>query len=285
MRSQQSALAASVVLRGSMTISLAPRLRARVDAHGLGRRSCRWVDAPDEHALSIVEVGQRYAAAIGVFGADAAVPGADVIRGEQIRTAESIGQSLHPAVEVDGGAAGGRCARKHHGFGAVVVFDVIEAQRSETERLLPSDLHPAGIGVAFGAGAQQGPKQTVRRVDDLRRGGAFDANAAVGMIGIGIDLREPAVFDRRDDAAARRAHGAVGVKLFGGDGDPQFRKTGNSPQRAQSSQSRSVGTGPVRNGEFGRKERKGHKKNLPEQLPDHLVHFDFALAQIDVGHE
>src|ERR1044071_7765955 len=37
------------------------------------------------------------------------------------------------------------------------------------------------------------------------------------MIGIGVDLGELAVFDGSDHAAARRAHGAVGVNFFGDD--------------------------------------------------------------------
>jgi hypothetical protein len=37
------------------------------------------------------------------------------------------------------------------------------------------------------------------------------------MFGIGIDACEPAVLDRRDGAAPRRAHSAVGVKMFDGD--------------------------------------------------------------------
>ena len=38
------------------------------------------------------------------------------------------------------------------------------------------------------------------------------------MIGVGIDLREPAIVDGCDHAAARRAHGAVSVDVLGSDG-------------------------------------------------------------------
>ena len=58
---------------------------------------------------------------------------------------------------------------------------------------------------------------SIRRINDFRSCGAFDADAAIGMIRIGLYSGNFTVFDRRDHAAARRAHGAVGLKVFGGD--------------------------------------------------------------------
>src|SRR6185503_4771946 len=64
---------------------------------------------------------------------------------------------------------------------------------------------------------QQGVLHAIWRVDDVWRGGAFYADAAVGVFGIGIDGGEPAVFDGCNHAAARCAHRAVGWKFLGRD--------------------------------------------------------------------
>ncbi len=186
--------------------------------HGLRGRSGGRVDAPEEHALSVVEVRRRHAGAIGILGSDATVPGAYVIGREQIRTAEGIGQALHPTVKVDGGTAGRSRARKNHALRAVVVFDILETQCGKTESLIPSHAYPSGIGIAFRSGTHHRVEQTIGRVHDLRRRGAFYADAAIGMIGVGMHSGELAVFDRRQHAAARRAHGAVGMEFFSGDG-------------------------------------------------------------------
>src|SRR5687768_7752202 len=101
----------------------------------------------------MVKVRQRHAYAKSVLRSDPSVPSADMIGSEQVGTAKCIGQPLQPAVEVNGGAAGGGRPGKDDGFGAVVILYVIESQRGEIERLVPGDASPTGIRIALGSGS------------------------------------------------------------------------------------------------------------------------------------
>src|SRR5689334_17608693 len=154
----------------------------------------------------MIEIWQRHADAIRVLRAYAPIPGADVIGSEEVWAAESIGQALQPAVIVNGRAPRSGRAGKNHGFSAVSRFYVVQAQGDDIECLFPTDTHPARIGITFRPGAQQRIWHAIRRVNDVRRGGAFHTNATVGMLRIGIDSDEFAVFDGSNHAAARGAH-------------------------------------------------------------------------------
>src|SRR3990172_3298336 len=56
--------------------------------------------------------------------------------------------------------------------------------------------------------------QAQRIVNHLRRRFAFDADAAIGVIGIGFEADELAVLHRGDHAAARLAHRTIGANQF-----------------------------------------------------------------------
>jgi hypothetical protein len=69
------------------------------------------------------------------------------------------------------------------------------------------------------AGASHRILETVRRIDQLGRGRALDADTPVGMLRVGGHLRELTILDRGDDAAPRYTHRTVGMNLLNGHGD------------------------------------------------------------------
>ena len=81
---------------------------------------------------------------------------------------------------------------------------------------VPRDALPSRIRSAFGAGASEWIIEPVLIVDQLRRGFTFDAyHAAVGMIVIRIEPNDPAILDRRNRRAMRRAERAVAADCVG----------------------------------------------------------------------
>ncbi len=70
------------------------------------------------------------------------------------------------------------------------------------------------VRVSFGLRALHRRAKAVRRVNDLGRRRSLDANTAVRMCGVGIDLGQPPVLDSRDYAASGNAHGTIGVSCW-----------------------------------------------------------------------
>src|ERR1700730_12162303 len=73
-----------------------------------------------------------------------------------------------------------------------------QARGDRLERLVPRNLGPSGVRITLGPGSLQRMAEAIRRIDDLRRGVALDANAAVGVLGIGRHLGEAPILDHRD---------------------------------------------------------------------------------------
>ena len=71
-----------------------------------------------------------------------------------------------------------------------------------------------GSGIGLRPSAQHGMTQPIRRIDDLGRCCAFNADAAVGMFRVDRHFCEAAVFDSRHHAATRDAHCAIGMYLI-----------------------------------------------------------------------
>src|ERR1700737_982226 len=101
-------------------------------------------------------------------------------RGQHVRAAEGIGQPDQPGLEIGGGAAGRCRTSENPPPRTVLLLDLRESGYGGVESLFPRDLDPSGIGVALGMRALHRVEETVRRIDDLRRGIAFDANPAIG---------------------------------------------------------------------------------------------------------
>ncbi len=187
----------------------ASRLRRR-GTGGVGEPGGAGIVAPEQDAAGIGEVGRRHAHAEGIGAGVILVPVAELGAVDPVRAAEGVDEALDPENAVgERGGAGGR-HREGDALGAALVAEASELAGRCGQRLVPADALPPRIGVALGPRALQGIEEAVAAVDQLRRRAALDAErAAGGMVGIGLDLDQPAVLHRRDAAATRAAERAV----------------------------------------------------------------------------
>ena len=177
-------------------------LHGPADALCVGRFRHLRVYPPEQDRLRAVQLDPRRRRAIGELGAEGAVPGTDMSGGEIIRAAEQAGETFKPGAHVFCRRPCRRGAAEDNGLGPAFGFDPGQPVGDGTERLVPGDRLPARIGIALGPGTLHRLAQPVRRVDHFGRRGPLHTDAAIGMIGVGRDLREDVIFDRRDHAAA-----------------------------------------------------------------------------------
>jgi hypothetical protein len=191
-----------------------PSAARRADPHGGGGLTRPRVGAPEQDAAGLLVVWSGRRHAIGMLCAPGPVPGADMRGGQHVRAAKGVGQTVKPIHEVHAGAACRGGAGEDDGLGAIVRLDVQQAGGYQRQRLIPRDLDPTGVWIAFGPRASQGVAETGRRGDDLGSGRPLDADAPVGMLWIGGHLRQAPVLDGRQHTAAGGAHSAVGMNLL-----------------------------------------------------------------------
>ena len=186
--------------------------RGRVRQAGVGG-----VIAPKDQAAAVGDVRHRPSAAAGcdapnperVAGGETPAPAAHVQRPHQVRRAEGVHKPAHEGRRIANcGGGGGRLAESH-ALGPMRLRQPSHRRRRRIQGLVPGDLRPARIRLAFRPGATQGPGQPLLAVDQFRRGPALGAKRLAGrMRGVGIEPREPPAFHAGDAAAAGDAQAA-----------------------------------------------------------------------------
>ena len=117
-------LARKVMLRGSMTMSLAPRPRARLMRWakvGIGRA---WIRAPQQDAAGVLKIRRWGGCAKRVLRPEHDVPRADVNRREPVRTAEGMTEPIHPRLKSQNALPDGVAQANTTEFGTGLRFDL-----------------------------------------------------------------------------------------------------------------------------------------------------------------
>ena len=217
--SHTSALAASIVMRGSMTTVFKPCSRARSSATARGNRAVGRVGAPQHEGVHR-RVGEVVVPTIGVAegqvvrlahavrqlrGAHAWQVALRAARLPHVGRVDGLAEALHVAEVRVAATAGGH----GHAFRAVLLVDLDELRGDLGDGLVPGDALP--LVLAALAHAAHGVLVAVGMVQRLDAGHALRAQAALAhrAFGIALDLDDATVLHMRQHGAACDA-GAAG---------------------------------------------------------------------------
>ena len=120
------------------------------DPLGGGREGGERIGAPEQDAACILVIRRRRRDTERVLRAEQDIPGADMCRGQHVRTAERIGEPDQPRLEIRRRAARRCGAPEGDRLRAVLLPDGVEAGRGGVQSLFPRNSDPARIGIALG---------------------------------------------------------------------------------------------------------------------------------------